>query len=52
VLERLRIILDSVIDLVGGTITQQVGRVLRKGGHIVIFGMMVVLQAPFTMRVA
>jgi NADPH:quinone reductase-like Zn-dependent oxidoreductase len=43
-------LLDSVIDSAGGTIAQQVGRVLRQGGRIVIFGMTVASQAPFTMR--
>ncbi|KAH9997735.1 NAD-binding protein [Russula compacta] len=43
-------LLDSVIDSAGGTIAQQVGRVLRQGGRIVIYGMTVALQTPFTMR--
>lgn len=43
-------LLDSVIDSAGGTIAQQVGRVLRQGGRIVIFGMTVVSQVLFTMR--
>lgn len=42
--------LDSVIDSAGGTIAQQVGRVLRQGGRIVMFGMTAAQQAPFTMR--
>jgi len=52
VLERLigESLLDSVIDSAGGTIAQQVGRVLRQGGRIVIYGMTVARQAPFTMR--
>jgi hypothetical protein len=51
VLERLlKIILDLVIDSTGGTIAQQVGRVLRQGGCIVIFEMTVAPQAPFTMH--
>ena len=32
---------DSVIDSAGGAIAQQVGRVQRQGGRIVIFGMTV-----------
>ncbi len=43
-------LLDSVIDSAGGAIAQQVGRVLRQGGRIVTFGMMVAPQVPFTMR--
>jgi NADPH:quinone reductase-like Zn-dependent oxidoreductase len=52
VLERLLgdSLLDSVIDSAGGTIAQQVGRVLRQGGRVVIYGMTVAPQAPFTMR--
>ena len=44
------LLLDSVIDSGGGTIAQQAGLVLRQGGCIVIFGMTVAPQAPFTMR--
>jgi NADPH:quinone reductase-like Zn-dependent oxidoreductase len=43
-------LLDSVIDSAGGAIAQQVGRVQRQGGRIVIFGMTVAPQVPFTMR--
>ena len=46
-------LLDSVIDSAEGTIAQQVGRMLRQGGRtgsIVIYGMTVTPQAPFTMR--
>lgn len=43
-------LLDSVIDSAGGTIAQQVSRVLRQGGRIVIYGMTIAPQAPFTMR--
>jgi NADPH:quinone reductase-like Zn-dependent oxidoreductase len=43
-------LLDSVIDSAGGPIAQQVGRVLRPGGRIVLYGMTVTPQAPFTMR--
>ncbi|KAH9980946.1 NAD-P-binding protein [Lactifluus volemus] len=43
-------LLDSVIDSAGGPIAQQVGRVLRPGGRIVLYGMTVTSQAPFTMR--
>jgi NADPH:quinone reductase-like Zn-dependent oxidoreductase len=43
-------LLDSVIDSAGGSIAQQVGRVLRPGGCIVLYGMTVAPQAPFTMR--
>jgi NADPH:quinone reductase-like Zn-dependent oxidoreductase len=52
VLERLlgESLLDSVIDSAGGAIAQQVGRVLRQGGRIVIFGMTVAPQTQFTMR--
>jgi len=43
-------LLDSVLDSAGGPIAQQVGRVLRPGGRIVLYGMTVAPQAPFTMR--
>jgi NADPH:quinone reductase-like Zn-dependent oxidoreductase len=43
-------LLDSVIDSAGGPIAQQVGRVLRPGGRIVLYGMTAAPQAPFTMR--
>ncbi|KAH9079685.1 hypothetical protein EDB83DRAFT_2504048 [Lactarius deliciosus] len=43
-------LLDSVIDSAGGPISQQVGRVLRLGGRIVLYGMTVTQQVPFTMR--
>ena|SRR6266404_3919647 len=45
-----RSLLDSVIDSAGGMIAQQAGQVLRQGGRIVIYGMTVAPQAPFTMR--
>ncbi|KAI9446190.1 hypothetical protein H4582DRAFT_1904173 [Lactarius indigo] len=45
-------LLDSVIDSAGGPISQQVGRVLRLGGRIVLYGMTVTQQVPFTMREA
>ncbi|KAI0293558.1 hypothetical protein BC826DRAFT_1141641 [Russula brevipes] len=43
-------LLDSVIDSAGGSIAQQVGRSLRPGGRIVLYGMTVAPQVPFTMR--
>jgi NADPH:quinone reductase-like Zn-dependent oxidoreductase len=43
-------LLDSVIDSAGGPIAQQVGRVLRPGGRVVLYGMTAAPQAPFTMR--
>ena len=43
-------LLDSVIDSAGGPISQQVGRVLRSGGRIVLYGMSAAQQVPFTMR--
>jgi len=43
-------LLDSVIDSAGGSIVQQVGRVLRPGGRIVLYGMTVAPQVQFTMR--
>jgi len=43
-------LLDSVIDSAGGPISQQVGRVLRPGGRIVLYGMSAAQQVPFTMR--
>lgn len=43
-------LLDSVLDSAGGPIAQQVGRVLRPGGRIVLYGMTVAPQASFTMR--
>lgn len=43
-------LLDSIIDSAGGPIAQQVGRLLRPGGRIVLYGMTVAPQVPFTMR--
>ncbi|KAI0247919.1 hypothetical protein BJV78DRAFT_1348297 [Lactifluus subvellereus] len=43
-------LLDSVVDSAGGPIAQQVGRLLRPGGRIVLYGMTIAPQAPFTMR--
>ncbi|KAI9511101.1 hypothetical protein F5148DRAFT_1173734 [Russula earlei] len=43
-------LLDSVIDSAGGSIAQQVSRVLRPGGRIVLYGMTVARQASLTMR--
>ncbi|KAH9958339.1 NAD-P-binding protein [Russula dissimulans] len=43
-------LLDLVIDSAGGLIVQQVSRVLRPGGRIVLYGMTVAPQVQFTMR--
>jgi NADPH:quinone reductase-like Zn-dependent oxidoreductase len=43
-------LLDSVIDSAGGSIAPQVGRVLRPGGRVVLYGMTAAPQAQFTMR--
>ncbi|KAI0306283.1 hypothetical protein B0F90DRAFT_1862732 [Multifurca ochricompacta] len=44
------VLLDSVIDSAGGAITQQVSRLLRLGGRIVLYGMTVAPKASITMR--